>query len=39
MIHDICRDWQRWTMAERVLAAVMVAILLIVTPATFLVTA
>jgi hypothetical protein len=36
MIHDLRRDWQRWTTAERVLATVIVATILIATPATIL---
>ena len=37
MVDDLRKDWQRWTTAERVLATLIVAIILIATPATMLV--
>jgi hypothetical protein len=37
MIHDLRRDWGRWTTAERVLASLIVAIALISIPATILI--
>ena len=39
MIHDIRRDWRHWTMAERVLATLIVSILLISISATILMSA
>ena len=36
MIHDLGRDWRRWTKAERAFAPVIAAILLIVIPTIFL---
>ena len=39
VIHDLQRDWRRWTTAERALASVIVAALLICTSATILMTA
>jgi hypothetical protein len=39
VIHDFRRDWQRWTRAERVLAAVIAAILLIGVPTAIAMTA
>ena len=37
MVDDLRKDWQRWTTAEHVLATLIVAIILIATPATMLV--
>ena|SRR6516162_1187886 len=37
MVDDLRKDWQRWTTVERVLATLIVAIVLIATPATMLV--
>jgi hypothetical protein len=39
VIHDFRRDWRRWTLAERVLASVIVSILLIGISVTILMTA
>ena len=39
VIHDLQRDWRRWTTAERALASVIMAALLIGTSATILMTA
>jgi len=39
MIHDFRRDWRHWTMAERVLATLIVSILLISISATILMSA
>ena len=39
VIHDLRRDWRRWTTAERALASVIMAALLICTSATILMTA
>jgi hypothetical protein len=39
VIHDLRRDWRRWTTAERVLASVIMAVFLIGTTATILMTA
>ena len=39
VIHDLQRDWRRWTTAERALASVIMAVLLICTSATILMTA
>jgi FlaG/FlaF family flagellin (archaellin) len=38
MIHDFHRDWRRWSSAERALAPVIAAILLIAIPAAILLT-
>jgi len=39
VIHDLRRDWRRWTTTERALASVIMAALLICTSATILMTA
>jgi len=39
VIHDLRRDWRRWTTAERVLASIILSILLIGLSATILLTA
>jgi hypothetical protein len=39
VIHDLRRDWRRWTATERALASVIMAALLICTSATILLTA
>ena len=39
VIHDLQRDWRRWTTTERALASVIMAALLIGTSATILMTA
>jgi hypothetical protein len=39
VIDDLRRDWRRWTMAERVSASAIVAILMISVPAAILVAA
>jgi len=39
VIHDLRRDWRRWTTGERVLASIILSILLIGLSATILLTA
>jgi len=36
MIHDFRRDWQSWTLAERLLAAIIVSACLLSIPTTIL---